>query len=528
MNLGVITGIFGQCFDKCINNKVSNNPIKGATIQKDTSGNIIFMTGQFNVVFKIKKDNKYYALRIPTGGSKIPTADMKAIANYIEQDSLPYFVNFLYIDNGIGPIGTFYEDAILMDWVEGETLGGYIKNNKSDPNKLRNIASKFLEMIKYFHQKGIAHGDLQGGNIIVKADDSLMLVDYDSMYIPEFAGRDEVIRGRDGYQHNSRINNSSANKQTEKVDYFSELVIYLSLLAIAEDANLWKDEDNFIFTQQDLNNSSAIKNTQAYKRLMELSPEIRELTEILCDYIDTANYTDLTPFYELQKSYEGSNNPPRFYEGSNNPPRFYEGSNNPPGFYEGLAMIEDNGKVGFIDLVRRVIIPLKYDYAEPFIDGLALVRLEDKYGFIDRIGQEIIPLKYDYAGPFIDGLALVRLGNKYGAIDITGKPIIPIEYDAPIVFSEGLAKVKSGNKWGFINKVGTAVVPIIYDKANDFCNGLALVCLEDKYGFIDRTGQKIIPLKYDYAESFSEEGFAFVRLNANNSYIDITGKVRNT
>ena len=224
MNLGVITGIFGQCFDKCINNKVSNNPIKGATIQKDTSGNIIFMTGQFNVVFKIKKDNKYYALRIPTGGSKIPTADMKAIANYIEQNSLPYFVNFSYIDNGIGPIGRFYEDAILMDWVEGETLGGYIKNNKSDPNKLRNIASKFLEMIKYFHQKGIAHGDLQGGNIIVKADDSLMLVDYDSMYIPEFAGRDEVIRGRDGYQHNSRINNSSANKQTEKVDYFSEFI----------------------------------------------------------------------------------------------------------------------------------------------------------------------------------------------------------------------------------------------------------------------------------------------------------------
>ena len=506
MNLGVITGIFGQCFDKCINNKVSNNPIKGATIQKDTSGNIIFMTGQFNVVFKIKKDNKYYALRIPTGGSKIPTADMKAIANYIEQNSLPYFVNFLYIDNGIGPIGRFYEDAILMDWVEGETLGGYIKNNKSDPNKLRNIASKFLEMIKYFHQKGIAHGDLQGGNIIVKADDSLMLVDYDSMYIPEFAGRDEVIRGRDGYQHNSRINNSSANKQTEKVDYFSELVIYLSLLAIAEDNTLWKDEDNFIFTQQDLNNSSAIKNTQAYKRLMELSPEIRELTEILCDYIDTANYTDFTPFYELQKSYEGSNNP--------------------PGFYEGLAMIEDNGKVGFIDLVKRVIIPLKYDYAEPFIDGLALVCIEDKYGFIDRTDKVIIPLKYDYAGPFIDGLALVRLGNKYGAIDITGKPIIPIEYDAPIVFSEGLAKVKSGNKWGFINKVGTVVVPIIYDKANDFCNGLALVRLKDKYGFIDRTGQEIIPIEYDYAESFSEEGSALVRLNANDSYIDITGKVR--
>jgi len=413
MNLGVITGIFGQCFDKCINNKVSNNPIKGATIQKDTSGNIIFMTGQFNVVFKIKKDNKYYALRIPTGGSKIPTADMKAIANYIEQNSLPYFVNFSYIDNGIGPIGRFYEDAILMDWVEGETLGGYIKNNKSDPNKLRNIASKFLEMIKYFHQKGIAHGDLQGGNIIVKADDSLMLVDYDSMYIPEFAGRDEVIRGRDGYQHNSRINNSSANKQTEKVDYFSELVIYLSLLTIAEDNTLWKDEDNFIFTQQDLNNSSAIKNTQAYKRLMELSPEIRELTEILCDYIDTANYTDFTPFYELQKSYEGSNNPPRFYEGSNNP----------PGFYEGLAMIEDNGKVGFIDLVRRVIIPLKYDYAEPFIDGLALVCLEDKYGFIDRTDKVIIPLKYDYAESFSEeGFASVRMNaNDSYIIDIIGK-----------------------------------------------------------------------------------------------------------
>ncbi|MFC2273389.1 MAG: WG repeat-containing protein, partial [Capnocytophaga granulosa] len=42
----------------------------------------------------------------------------------------------------------------------------------------------------------------------------------------------------------------------------------------------------------------------------------------------------------------------------------------------------------------------------------------------------------------------------------------------------------------------------------------------------DRTGQEIIPIEYDYAESFSEEGSALVRLNANDSYIDITGKVR--
>ena len=85
-------------------------------------------------------------------------------------------------------------------------------------------------------------------------------------------------------------------------------------------------------------------------------------------------------------------------------------------------MIEDNGKVGFIDLVRRVIIPLKYDYAEPFIDGLALVRLEDKYGFIDRTGQKIIPLKYDYAESFSEeGFAFVRLNANDSYIDITGK-----------------------------------------------------------------------------------------------------------
>ncbi|QLQ08322.1 MAG: hypothetical protein HZY76_21580 [Anaerolineae bacterium] len=47
---------------------------------------------------------------------------------------------------------------------------------------------------------GIAHGDLQHGNVLVAADE-LRLIDYDGMYVPPLSGRESHEIGHRNYQH---------------------------------------------------------------------------------------------------------------------------------------------------------------------------------------------------------------------------------------------------------------------------------------------------------------------------------------
>jgi hypothetical protein len=46
-----------------------------------------------------------------------------------------------------------------------------------------------------------------------------------------------------------------------------------------------------------------------------------------------------------------------------------------------------DGKWGFIDKTGRVVIPLIYDYVEPFHEGLCRFLKDGKYGFIDKTGR---------------------------------------------------------------------------------------------------------------------------------------------
>lgn len=100
------------------------------------------------------------------------------------------------------------------------------------------------------------------------------------------------------------------------------------------------------------------------------------------------------------------------------------------GFSEGLAccVVAQSGvpKAGYIDMTGRFVIPpqfgipssFKLDYgidAFAFSEGMAVVEIEGKYGYIDRNGSVIILPSYSIALPFNDGMAVVvdDLANNY-------------------------------------------------------------------------------------------------------------------
>ena len=147
-----------------------------------------------------------------------------------------------------------------MEWAEGNTLCDFIEHNLQDAGCLKAAAAEFQKMVATLHAHQISHGDLQDGNILLKrngTDVEIKLIDYDSVFVPALRGQPDTIVGVPAYQHPQRI--ARGIGAAEKMDYFSELVIYLSLLSLAEKPDLWSQfgaptEKRLLFIAEDFKN----------------------------------------------------------------------------------------------------------------------------------------------------------------------------------------------------------------------------------------------------------------------------------
>ena len=190
-----------------------------------------------------------------------------------------------------------------MDWVEAATLKEYISQHLHEKDTLLQLANSFRKMVDDLHKNNISHGDLQHGNILVHEDGSLTLVDYDSMYVPDLAGQPDNVHGLHGYQHPARFSNKIVSP---KADYFSELVIYLSILALAEDPNLWtdlqmEDSDTMIFSSQDVKDVDSFDNSTIVKRIMDF-PSLKYLLKNMRCELLKPSIKELSPLEENLKS----------------------------------------------------------------------------------------------------------------------------------------------------------------------------------------------------------------------------------
>ena len=80
-----------------------------------------------------------------------------------------------------------------MNWVQGLTLTRWVSDNVHKPAAVAHLSRRFDELIRDLTAAGMAHGDLQAGNLLVADDGRLHLVDYDGMYVP---GLDRAATGR--------------------------------------------------------------------------------------------------------------------------------------------------------------------------------------------------------------------------------------------------------------------------------------------------------------------------------------------
>ena len=198
----------------------------------------------------------------------------KEVGRELPKIKLPYFVGYEYLDEAINVEGD-HIPGVKMEWVEGETLDAYIKNHRSSSD-LGRLADAFLTMCRDLTSAGISHGDLSNSNILVIRNGEIRLVDYDSLYLPTMNNRyNQTTTGQPAFQHPKRV---SGLPMTEKDDCFSQLVIYLSLIAIASNTSLIDniDDQELLFNNLELRSVNDFRNSRAYRAISSINdPKVR-------------------------------------------------------------------------------------------------------------------------------------------------------------------------------------------------------------------------------------------------------------
>ena len=260
--------------------------LQGGEPQRGANNNLIVYSGGFSCVFPIEMLLNTYALRCWTRGISNAETRYREISDYLRQYRLPYFVDFAYVPEGILVNGERYP-ITRMEWAEGDTLCDFIEHNLQDARCLRTAAVEFQNMVAALHAHQISHGDLQDGNILLKrsgTDVEIKLIDYDSVFVPALSGQCDTIRGVPAYQHPQRI--ARGVSAAKKMDYFSELVIYLSLLSLAERPDLWSQfgaptERRLLFIAEDFENPDQ---SDVFQELENLSSDVRQLASKLKEF----------------------------------------------------------------------------------------------------------------------------------------------------------------------------------------------------------------------------------------------------
>ena len=262
----------------------------------EVRGRVMKYTGGFCVVFPYQCANNKYAVRCWHVNIQDIQKRTQIISEALHNSKLPYFVGFDYVENGI-MTAQGMQSLVVMDWVEALPLKKYIQKHLFESVKIQELANNFKQMVSDLHRCKFSHGDLQHGNIMVKDGGELVLVDYDSMYVPALDGWNEEIKGLQGYQHEARWQNQ---KLTPKADYFSELIIYLSLLGLSKYPNLWndlniEDTETLLFDVEDIKS----KGTTPIFELLSRDNSLSLLVSNLVYFMQANSLDELQPLEDV-------------------------------------------------------------------------------------------------------------------------------------------------------------------------------------------------------------------------------------
>jgi hypothetical protein len=239
--------------------------LRQGTVAENNLGLPLVMSGGFALTYALTTPRKKCAVRC--FHREIPAIEKKysAISKQLRSLSDGCFVDFEFQRSGISVRQQLFP-IVRMDWVEGDTLGVWLDKHFADARALEKARTDFASIARFLARKGIAHGDIQNGNVMV-SNGEIKLIDYDGMYVPGMRPGNGSETGHKHFQHPERRTSDFG----PKMDRFSFIAVDLSLSAISEDKSLYpkfrEGGETIIFKANDFADP---QNSEIFRRLLAM------------------------------------------------------------------------------------------------------------------------------------------------------------------------------------------------------------------------------------------------------------------
>ncbi|MDD3108702.1 MAG: WG repeat-containing protein [Alistipes sp.] len=460
--------------------------------ERDAYGDLLLWAGGDAVVFKVRvgTDPTPYALKCYT---RMPSQAEQRY-EWVSRRDEPYWVAARYCPQEIALFdaqeGCDLYPVTLMEWVEGDSLAEAVASccDREDREGLQHLTDAFVEMAIGLLHAPFAHGDLKQDNLRVTPKGELRLIDYDGLFLPEFAGLSAPLVGSPAYQHPLR----TLQTFDRSIDDYPIAVIVLSLYALLEDPSwfrLYHDGENLIFDAAEIQQGRSPLFCRVAEEWRHRAPALWNLARRMkAPSYAIEGLVDL-----LQALHPTHSSVPIPTEiADDRDPR--------------LALFRQEGLWGYFDLTRRVeVLPPIYTEAMPFSEGLAVVCMDRVWQMIDAQGVcRVDCAAYSRVEPLREGRALVCREGRYGFVDASGTLVIPLEYDFACGFREQRAVVRRGTYFGYVDLRGREVIPLQFSHARSFRHGRAQVEQEGDSFEISPSGSRLTPPKYTFAKQIDK------------------------
>ena len=220
-------------------------------------------SGNFADVYQVRAaNNRDWAVKCFTRPVTGLEQRYQKVDEALRKAGLPFTIGFTFLTEGVFVHGK-WTPAVKMEWIDGLQLNQVVRDQAGSRKVLDALGQMWSRLCKKLREAGIAHADLQHGNVLLVAGAKpgsygLKLIDYDGMYVPSLANTPSGESGHPNFQHPLR-----AVKQvySPDLDRFPHLAIATALKGLAVlGPTLWErydTGDNLLFTEDDFRNPAA-------------------------------------------------------------------------------------------------------------------------------------------------------------------------------------------------------------------------------------------------------------------------------
>lgn len=272
--------------------------LRTATVATSRLGLPRAVAGNFAVTYQLSDGSRSWAVRCFHREVADRASRYAVISRGLARVTDGPLVPIEYIESGVR-VGASWYPITKMPWLDGYLLNRVVESLLSRPRAVMELERRFVELVADLRRRGIAHGDLQHGNVVVDDSGNLHLVDYDGMYVPGLEGRTASETGDPNYQHPRR-----RTQFDTELDNFAAIVIVVALRALAASPALWRTYntgDNLLFRRSDFADPSA---SPLFRDLTSIA-SVRDLSERLAQ-ASSEDYSSVPRLEDLLRRPSGS------------------------------------------------------------------------------------------------------------------------------------------------------------------------------------------------------------------------------